>query len=109
MKEGPEVWLRELRERMKERKDCLDKWSTMDSPYQHFAKTLGDRISVLAVWDELAVYERDIREEFKDQFPTDIPHITRLPDNVYHRFRLKDPEKVIKCHSYACPKKYKDA
>jgi len=33
----------------------------------------------------------------------------RLPDNIFHQFRLKDPEKVIKCHSYVCPKKYKDA
>ena len=109
VKEGPEVWLRELKERTKERKDRLDERSTTDSSYQHFAKTLGDRISVLAVWDELATYERDVREEFKDRFPADIPHVTRLPDDVYHRFRLKDPEKVIKCRSYACPKKYKDA
>jgi hypothetical protein len=70
---------------------------------------LKNRLNILAVWDELARYEKEMRDEFIDRFPADIPHVTRLPDDVYHRFRLKDPEKVIKCRSYACPKKYKDA
>ena len=77
--------------------------------HKHFAKTLDARIQILNVWDDLARYEQEIRNEFADCFPEDIPHVTRLPDDVYHRFRLKDPEKVIKCRSYACPKKYKDA
>ena len=39
-----------------------------------------------------ARYEREIREEFKDRFPKDIQQVTRPPDDVYHRFRLKDPD-----------------
>ena len=99
----------ELRERTKTRKAFLDEHSTTKPNYKHFAKALRDRIDILAVWDDLARYEQEVRETFKDRFPADIPHVTRLPDDVFHRFRLKDPEKVIKCRSYACPKKYKDA
>ena len=101
--------LPELQDQVKGRKVRLDERSTTESSHEHFVKSLDDRIHILAIWDNLARYEQEIRSEFKDRFPTDIPHVTRLPDGVHHRFRLKDPEKVIKCRSYACPKKYKDA
>ena len=101
--------LEELQEKTSSRKVALDKHSTSRSRYKHFARTLKNRIDILAVWDDLSRYEQEVREAFKDRFPADIPHVTRLPDDVYHRFRLKDPEKVIKCRSYARPKKYKDA
>ena len=99
----------ELRKQTTERKVNADRHSTTGTSHRHFAKTLGDWIQILAVWDELERHEREAREEFRDRFPTDIPHVTRLPDDVYHRFRLKDPEKVIRCRSYPCPKKYRDA
>ena len=99
----------ELKLKTKKRKSDADKQATRDTAHEHFAKTLNDRISILAVWDELTKYEQEIRKEFEDRFPADIPHVTRLPDDVYHRFRLKDPEKVVKSRSYACPKKYRDA
>jgi len=98
-----------LRKQTTERKVNADRHSTTGTSHRHFAKTLDDRIQILAVWDELGRYDQEAREEFRDQFPTDIPHVTRLPDDVYHRFRLKDPEKVIKCRLYPCPKKYWDA
>ena len=101
--------IRELGSTTKDRKVKADLQSTRETAHKHFAKTLDNRISILAVWDELTRYEQEIREEFKDCFPADIPHVTRLPDDVYHQFRLKDPEKVVKCRSYACPKKYRDA
>ena len=101
--------LLELRGRTRDRKGRLDRDSTTETSYAHLAKALGDRLYILAVWDDFGRHEQEIREEFKDRFPDDIPHVTRLPDDVYHRFRLKDPEKVIKCRSYACPKKYRDA
>jgi hypothetical protein len=101
--------LDELKKRTEGKKVILEEEATTVSAYRHFAKRLADRIEILAVLDNFAKEERDVREEFKDRFPADIPHVTRLPEDVYHRFRLKDPEKVIKCRSYACPKKYKDA
>ena len=106
---GMAAVLEELRDRTAERKGCVDEASTTTTSLKHFARTLDNRIHILAVLDDLSTHEREVREEFKDRFPTDIPHVTRLLDDVFHRFRLKDPEKVIKCRSYACPKKYKDA
>lgn len=75
----------------------MDKWSTTEPAYRHFAEMLDSRIEILAVWDDLARYEQEIREEFEDCFPVDIPHVTRLLDDVFHRFHFKDLEKVIKC------------
>ena len=100
--------LQELEDKTRATKVRLDKTASTSTSLQHFEKTLKDRISILAVWDELTKYDLDIRGEFRDQFPEDIPHVTRFPDNIFHRFCLKDPEKVIKCRSYACPKKYRD-
>src|ERR1700710_1008690 len=94
--------------RTKGRKRRLSR-STTEKSYKHFAETLNDWIEVLSVIDDFAKYGKEARNEFRDGFPVDIPHVTRLPDDVYHRFRLKDPENVIKCRLYACPKKYKDA
>ena len=105
----PKEVFQELRERTRAKKTSLDQQSTTRPSYKHFAKTLRNRIEILAVWGDLGRYEREVREAFKDRFPADILHITKLPDDIFHRFRLKDPEKVIKCCSYVCPKKYKDA
>ena len=98
--------LQELQERTVVRRRDVDKSST---GLKHFAKILDDRIRALAVWDGLMRYEQELRTEFEDRFPADIPHVTKLPDDVFHRFRFKDPERVIKCRSYACLKKYKGA
>ena len=103
------VVLEELKDRTAERRGCVDEVSTTTTLLKHFARMLDNRIQILAVLDDLSMHEREVWEEFKDWFPTDIPHVTRLPDDVFHRFCLKDPEKVIKCRSYACPKKYKEA
>ena len=75
----------------------------------HFHETLSNRLAILAVWDDLSKHDTELRREFLDCFPSDIPHTNRLPTDVYHRFRLKDPEKLVRCRSYSCPKKYKDA
>ena len=106
---GPQDVLWELQERTKDQRACLDRLSTTETSCEHLAKALDDWIYILAVWDDLGRYEQEIRGEFEDCFPSDIPHVTRLPDDVYHWFRLKDPEKIVKCRSYVCPKKYRDA
>ena len=106
---GRQAFLHEVRKETEGRKARLDKYSTTRISWAHFAKALDDRLYVLAVLGDLQKYDRELREEFTDRFPLDIPHVTNLPDDVFHRFRLKDPEKIIKCRSYACPKRYKDA
>ena len=99
----------ELHSRTVTRRRDTDEHSTTTTSPGHFAQALANRLQVLAVWNDLARHEQELRQEFEDRFPSDILHTVRLPDDVLHRFRLRDPEKVIKCRSYACPKKYKDA
>ena len=88
--------------------DVDEQLTTATSPV-HFAQALTNCLQVLVVWDNTARHEQELRCEFEDRFPSDMPHTMWLPDDVLHRFQLKDPERVIKCRSYACPKKYKDA
>ncbi|RDX45043.1 hypothetical protein OH76DRAFT_1358533, partial [Lentinus brumalis] len=65
-------------------------------------------VELLAFQERLQRENIDIKEEFADLFPDDIPHIDRLPDDVYHRFILKDPNMVIARRQYDCPKKYRE-
>ena len=99
----------ELQSHTVTRKEDADRHSTTGTSHRHFARMLTNRLEILAVWDELTHFDQELWDEFKDCFPADILHVTRLPDDVHHRFRLRDLEKVIKCRSYTCPKKYKDA
>jgi hypothetical protein len=70
---------------------------------------INDRISELALLDSPQREDASLRSQFADPFPDDIPHISHLPTDVYHRFRPKDPNAVITRRQYDCPKKYRDA
>ncbi|GBE82208.1 hypothetical protein SCP_0405910 [Sparassis crispa] len=63
----------------------------------------------LAYQDTLKAENRKVKEEFRDLFPDDIPHLDELPTNVYHQFLLKDPNMFIQHRQYDCPKKYRKA
>lgn len=65
-------------------------------------------VETLVVNEELQAKEDLLQCEFNDVFPNDIPHIDCLPNDVYHRFRLKNPNIVISCYQYDCPKKYRE-
>ncbi|PSR74302.1 hypothetical protein PHLCEN_2v9954 [Hermanssonia centrifuga] len=65
-----------------------------------------DELDMLAV---LARENAEMRHCFDDCFPSDIPHLNELPTDVYHRFRLVDPNMVIARRQYECPKKYREA
>ncbi len=65
-----------------------------------------DELDMLKI---LARENAEMRLRFEDCFFSDIPHLDELPTDVYHRFRLIDPNMVIARRQYECPKKYKDA
>lgn len=67
------------------------------------------RIEELAMQDQLARNETLMREKYSDVFPTGTPRLNDLPKNVYHRFKLKNPDLVISRRAYDCPKKYREA
>jgi hypothetical protein len=76
---------------------------------QKIVASLKERILVLSHWESLKQYEAELKAEFADRFPTVLPPVNELPTDVYHRFQLVDANQVIKCRSYNCPKKYKEA
>ncbi|RDX47649.1 hypothetical protein OH76DRAFT_1354023, partial [Lentinus brumalis] len=80
--------------------------STDSSP--HTVAAVRERVELLAFQERLDRENIDMKAEFADLFPDDIPHIDRLPNDVYHRFVLKDPNLVIARRQYDCPKKYRE-
>ncbi|THG93879.1 hypothetical protein EW026_g7472 [Hermanssonia centrifuga] len=70
---------------------------------------IHQRVDQLALMDVLTRENREMRALYSDCFPDDIPHISELPTDVYHRFKLKDPNAVIARRQYECPKKYREA
>lgn len=82
---------------------------TDDSPLACTLAAVRERIESIVLEVTLARENERMRKRFVDLFPDDIPHIDQLPTNVYHRFRLKDPNALIARRQYDCPKKYRDA
>ena len=68
-----------------------------------------DRIETLTLQAELEKCNAEMRHKYADRFPADIPHVSQLPTDVYHRIKLKDAHQTITSRSYSCPKKYREA
>lgn len=66
------------------------------------------KITHLAFVDRLACEEAAFCTKFKGCFPSDIPPIHQLPDDVHHRICLRDPNVNINQCSYSCPKQYRE-
>lgn len=67
------------------------------------------RVEELAEQQVLDAENDSMRTRFADLFPEDIPHVSRLPTDVFHRFRLHKPDMILAKRTYDCPKKYRDA
>src|ERR1700735_5719018 len=52
--------------------------------------------------------ETKLKKEYEAIFGP-VPHYDDLPTDVEARIKLINPNKKIKKHNYACPRKYKDA
>ncbi|KAJ8468222.1 hypothetical protein ONZ45_g17322 [Pleurotus djamor] len=65
-----------------------------------------ERIDSLAFQEKLRTLDAQEKERYKDMFPSDIPPVHRLPDNIYHHFVLKEPTRAVKGKVYSCPRKY---
>ena len=67
----PEAWRpkdvsQELRGRARETRDRLDERSTTGFSYKHFTKMLNNRIYIMAVLDDPARDEQEVRDKFKN-------------------------------------------
>ena len=64
------------------------------------------RITQLAGEATLGKLDKQIKESFVDRFPSDIPHATDLPHDIYHHIKLLPGAPVSVSHAYGCPQKY---
>ena len=71
---------------------------TVAAAVREFVKDRAER-------DTLAKEHSAYMEAYADVFQA-IPPVERLPDNVYHRFALKDASMTIARRQYSCPKRY---
>ena len=67
-----------------------------------------EQVEELAFTEQLKQEDANLKRQYVDRFPEDIPHIDELPTDVYHRIRLKDANLVISRRQYDCPKKYRE-
>ena len=69
-------------------------------------------VESLAVAETLCAQLMDedcrMREHFHDCFPSMLPPVMDLPDDVFHRFHLKDTAVAIQHCQYESPKKYRE-
>ncbi len=63
----------------------------------------------IAKTEQFARLNEEMKEHFADRFPVDLPPIDKLPTDVFHQFKLKDPNKLIARRQYSCPRKYREA
>jgi hypothetical protein len=69
-----------------------------------------ERIETISFQETLAKKDAEMRCKYEDRFPLRLPDTTTdVPNHIYHRIRLKDPNKVVKGHGYSAPKKYHDS
>jgi hypothetical protein len=69
-----------------------------------------DRIEGLAFQEVLKAKDAQVKLKFADRFPTRLPDSTDdVPGHMFHRIRLKDPNKVNNGKGYAAPKKYQES
>ena len=69
-----------------------------------------ERIETISFQEMLTKKDKEMKEKYGDRFPLRLPDTTtNVPDHIYHRIRLKDPNRAIKGRGYSAPKKYHDA
>ena len=68
-----------------------------------------EQIETISFQEMLTKKDKEMKEKYVDRFPLRLPDNNDMPDHIYHRIRLKDPNHVNKGCGYSAPKKYHDA
>ncbi|KIM84433.1 hypothetical protein PILCRDRAFT_6103 [Piloderma croceum F 1598] len=84
----------------------LDKSTTSHLPCPIAAVRF--RIEQLLSDDTLKQKGEDLKHEYLDIFPPNIPDTKELPSEVLMRIKLRDNVKPMVARAYSCPKKYRD-
>jgi hypothetical protein len=70
--------------------------------------TVHIQVEQLACIEQFHRLSEAVKEKYIEVFSL-IPHIDLLPTDVYCQIKLKDVSKTFATHSYATPRKYKEA
>jgi hypothetical protein len=66
-------------------------------------------MEILSFQEMLTKKDKEMKQKNEDRFPLHLPDITTdMPDHIFYRIRLKDPNLAIKGQGYSAPKKYHD-
>lgn len=69
-----------------------------------------EKIETISFQEMLAKKDIEMKNKYADRFPLCLPDTTtNVPDHIYHRTQLKDPNRTMKGCGYAAPKKYHDS
>ncbi|KAJ3568444.1 hypothetical protein NP233_g5716 [Leucocoprinus birnbaumii] len=58
---------------------------------------------------ELEDADAQLKAEYADLFPKDLPHVDTLPEDVHHRIVVTAAEKICVMREYSCPRKWRDS
>jgi hypothetical protein len=64
------------------------------------------RIQQLAAQTRLSKLDSKMKKKFADRFPSDIPHVRNLPNDIYHHIEVKPGMAILTARAYSCPYKY---
>ena len=68
---------------------------------------IRSRIEQTVTDDTLRKKGEELKHEYSDIFPPDIPDTAELPDEVLMRIKLRDEITPMVARAYSCPKKYR--
>ncbi|KAG9221808.1 hypothetical protein CCMSSC00406_0006751 [Pleurotus cornucopiae] len=71
-------------------------------------KRLDDVNTSVIFQAQLKQLDLEMKKKYSNLFK-DLPPVHQLPNQVYHKFRLKDANKVVNRQGYSCPRKEQDA
>ncbi|OJT04019.1 Transposon Tf2-7 polyprotein [Trametes pubescens] len=104
-------FLREMHAKTRVHRHACDNNPASSSPTTNIAPitaAVRECVERLVHADTLVKANTAMKLTFADLFPDDIPPLNQLPDDVHHRFLLKDPNMRIARRQYDCPKKYRE-
>lgn len=75
----------------------------------HPVATIRSHIEHLVSQQRLDNLDLEYKVSYSDLFPSDIPHVSNLPQDVLMSIKLHDTQKPMVAHVYSCPQRYHEA
>jgi hypothetical protein len=75
----------------------------------HPVAAVHSRIENLLTQEKLKLLDTKYKSSYADLFPSDIPHVSELPQDVLMLIKLRDIQKPMVAQAYSCPQKYRES